>query len=271
MCVSTEACGTIERTRLRSLRSAGVLRDGHASGDKDVKRHEAARARLAGAQRVERDAVAARVFGKQLADLVPARRANRRVEQSRNRAPQIKPTPVQMMYRHASAMSGSSSSHPVANTSGHARDHADRSPHVVMRCLPSACQRNALVAASRALQYQRHRRLIRRCCRADTQSRMAVSSGCGWMSRALPWENAGRGEHDQRAFDGLRRRYSARVAILVPSSGGPLQPQHGTASSAAARFTKDSERIGQQPHRAVSHPASVERDRGEAPHRDSQA
>jgi len=136
----------------------------------------------------------------------------------------------------------------------HARDHADRSPHVGHEMLAVRLQRNALVAASRALQYQRHRKIDRRCCRADTQSengrleRLRVDE-----PRHCRGENAGRGEHDQRAFDACGEVFGLRVAILVAFvRRGRCQPQHRYGEQRRGEVHERLERIGQQPHRAGS-------------------
>src|SRR5437773_3559910 len=160
------------------------LRDGPGVGDKNVKRHEAARARLAGAQRVERDAVAARVFGEQLGDLVLLVAGNRRVEQPRNRAPHQADAGPDDVRRHGERDERVEQQPPGGEYQRHARDHADRAPYVSHEMLAVRLQRDAVVAASRALQYQRRRKIDRRRCRADTQ---AKNGGLERLRVEEPW------------------------------------------------------------------------------------
>ena len=171
----------------------------------------------------------------------------------------IRPTPVQMMYAAtASATSGSSSSHPVANTSATPEITPIEVHTSVMRCLPSASsvmlwwRRPARCSTSAVA------RLIAVAAALIPRPRTAVSSGCGWRSRGIAVAKIPPAASTISAPSMPAEKYSAfEWPYWWPSSGGAAASRSiDTASSAAARFTKDSSASDSSPTEPVSHQAS---------------
>ena len=153
MRVDRSARHSLADTRLDLFRQLVRLSDGPGVRHEQVERHKAAGTGLARAQGVKGDAVAAGIFVEQLGDRALVVGRDGRIQQPRHRAPHQAHAGPDDVRRHRERDERVEHQPPGGEYQRHARDHADRGPHVGHEMLAVRLQRNAVVAASRAPQY----------------------------------------------------------------------------------------------------------------------